>query len=67
MVKYFCREVLGIEYLTDAMDGAGHDLKVNKGSSTDKTRSNYRKQDRRYREMNTGDFGGDGDFGGFDD
>jgi hypothetical protein len=57
--------VLGIEYLTDNMDGAGQELKVNKGSSTDKTRSNYRKQDRRYREMNT-DFA-DGDFGGFDD
>ena len=42
-----------MEYLTDHMDGAGEDLKVNKGSSADKTRSNYRKQDRKYRAMDT--------------
>ena len=46
------RDVLGVEYLTDHMDGAGDDNKVNKGSSADKTRSNYRKQDRKYRQMN---------------
>lgn len=41
-----------MEYLADAMDGAGEDLKVNKGSSADKSRSNGRKQDRRFREIN---------------
>uniref|UniRef100_A0A7S3M9H0 Interferon-related developmental regulator N-terminal domain-containing protein n=1 Tax=Spumella elongata TaxID=89044 RepID=A0A7S3M9H0_9STRA len=46
------KDVLGVEYLTDHMDGAGDDNKVNKGSSADKTRSNYRKQDRKYRQMN---------------
>ena len=46
---------MGIEYLTSHMDGAGEDLKVGKGSSADKTRSNYRKQDRRFREMNMGE------------
>jgi hypothetical protein len=60
-----CRDVLGVEYLTSDMDGAGHDLKVGKGSSADKSRSNYRKQDRRFRSANT-DFVG-GDFGDFDD
>lgn len=43
------------------MDGAGHDLKVNKGSSADKSRSNYRKQDRRYRADFIG-IGGEGDY-----
>jgi len=53
VAPYFThRDVLGIEYLTDHMDGGGEDLKVNKGSSADKTRSNYRKQDRKYRAMN---------------
>ena len=41
------------------MDGGGEDVKVGKGSSTDKLRSNYRKQDRRYREASSG--------GGYDD
>lgn len=44
--------MLGVEYLTADMDGAGEDLKVNKGSSADKSRSNFRKQDRRFREIN---------------
>lgn len=54
------RDVLGVEYLTDDMDGAGEDLRVNKGSSVDKSRSNYRKQDRKYRQMNADTFN-DGD------
>ena len=54
------RDVLGVEYLTDHMDGAGEDLKVNKGSSADKSRSNYRKQDRKYRQMEADTFN-DGD------
>lgn len=62
---YTHRDVLGVEYLTSDMDGAGEDLKVNKGSSVDKSRSNCRKQDRRYREINMEfsceDFGGDDD------
>lgn len=61
-VSQFNRDVLGVEYLTDHMDGAGDDNKVNKGSSADKTRSNYRKQDRKYRQMNADTMYDGGDY-----
>lgn len=35
------------------MDGGGEDLRIGKGSSAGKTRSVYRKQDRRMRQMET--------------
>ncbi|KAJ1433359.1 interferon-related developmental regulator-domain-containing protein [Ochromonadaceae sp. CCMP2298] len=55
------RDMLGVEHMTDDMDGAGEDRRVEKGSSLDKSRSNYRKQDRRSREMNAEMYEGDED------
>mmetsp|Transcript_31410 Transcript_31410/g.52505 ORF Transcript_31410/g.52505 Transcript_31410/m.52505 type:complete len:137 (+) Transcript_31410:23-433(+) len=56
------RDVLGVEHVTADMDGAGEDVRVEKGSREDKTRSKNRKQDRRYRARDTTDMmmeGGD--------
>ena len=44
------------------MDGDGKDNNVRKGGATDKLRSGYRKQERRFREINT-EFGCDDDDG----
>lgn len=59
--------MLGVDRVTDDMDGAGEDLKVNKGSSVDKKRSNYRKQDRKYREVSMMQYSCGGGGGGGDD
>lgn len=45
--------MLGVEFVTDDMDGGGSTMKVTKGSSQDKRRSANRKQDRRCRDAFT--------------
>jgi hypothetical protein len=46
-----------VAHITNDMDGDGKDTNVRKGGATDKLRSGYRKQERRFREINTEFFG----------
>ena len=48
---------MGVAHITNDMDGDGKDTNVRKGGATDKLRSGYRKQERRYREISTEFFG----------
>eukprot|EP01041_Mallomonas_annulata_P004363 gene4363-8688_t len=43
--------MLGVEFLSDRMDGGDEELKVSKGSAEQRSRTNQRKQDRRFRDM----------------
>ncbi len=45
------QDILGVGYLTEDMDGDGQDSHVRKGGATEKLRSGYRKQDRKYRDI----------------
>lgn len=47
------KDVLQIDYVTNDNDGDGEVIKVQKGTSSEKKRCANRKQDRKYREMNT--------------
>lgn len=55
MISY--RDILGVTHITDENDGDGKDSIVRKGGATDKLRSGYRKQERRYRVINTEYYG----------
>lgn len=46
-------DILGVVHITNDMDGDGKDTNVKKGGATDKLRSGYRKQERRFREIST--------------
>lgn len=48
-----CSDILGVVHITNDMDGDGKDTNVKKGGATDKLRSGYRKQERRFREIST--------------
>ena len=54
------RDILGVAHTTNENDGDGKGSIVRKGGPTDKLRSGYRKQERRYREINT-EYHGDQD------
>lgn len=62
LFSHFFRDILGVSHITNDMDGDGKDNNVRKGGATDKLRSGYRKQERRFREINT-EFGCDDDDG----
>jgi hypothetical protein len=51
--RIVCSDILGVVHITNDMDGDGKDTNVKKGGATDKLRSGYRKQERRYREIST--------------
>lgn len=53
MYHLLCRDILGVVHITNDMDGDGKDTNVKKGGATDKLRSGYRKQERRFREIST--------------
>lgn len=53
----FNREILGVEFLTDDMDGGGGNSKVTKGSSADKMRTKHMRQDRQFRHATLHDDG----------
>eukprot|EP01038_Epipyxis_sp_PR26KG_P008219 gene8219-11125_t len=54
------KEILGVEFLSSAMDGDGDEVRVSKGSLTSKLRTKYLHQDRAYRKINSA-FGGEED------
>ena len=46
------RSILNVENFTmDFMDGGGEDRRVEKSSSRDKKRTNYRQQERNFRDV----------------
>ncbi len=47
------REILQIEHVSANQEETWRDKRVGKSSATDKRRSNYRNQERRYRELDT--------------
>lgn len=63
-------DVLEIDHLAEAHVGSGLDLKVGKGTSTEKSRANNRRQDRMLRKHQVDSYGANGsdaNYGGYGD